>query len=88
MKVVVEVYGALREKLGWSKKTIEIPSSHAMLGQVLEKLGIAEIVLEDNKIREGFIVLVNGIHAQFTGQGETPIKDGDIISIFPPGGGG
>lgn len=88
MKVVVETYGSIREKLGWSKKAIEIPGNSTTLRQVLEKLGITEIILEDNKIREGFIVLVNGIHAQFTGQGKTTIKDGDVISIFPPGGGG
>ncbi len=34
------------------------------------------------------IVLVNGRHIAHTGGGDTPLKDGDEISIFPVVGGG
>lgn len=88
MRIVVEVFGPLREKLGWAKKIVELEEEEATLRQVLEKLGISEVILDGDTIREGYIVLVNGVHAQFKGHGNTKLKDHDIISIFPPGGGG
>ncbi len=88
MKIIVEVFGTLREKLGWTKKIVELEGRETTLRQVLEKLDISEIVLEGDMIREGFIVLVNGVHAQFKGHGNAKLRDHDTVSIFPPGGGG
>ncbi len=86
---VVEVYGPLREKLGWSKKQVHVSEGKTTLARILEEAGIKEIVLdEEERIREGYIVLINGIHAQFKGHGKAEIRDNDTISIFPPGGGG
>ncbi len=89
MNVSIKVYGTLREKLGWKEKTITLPQRQATMREILAVLGLEKMVLdEEDHIREGFIVFVNGVHAQFKGEGKTIIRDGDIIAIFPPGGGG
>ncbi|MEM0015242.1 MAG: MoaD family protein [Zestosphaera sp.] len=90
VKVVVEVYSTLREKLGWSRRELLIPSSKALLGDVLDLLPEVKkyLVDEENRIRRGIILLVNGRHAEFTGGLKTPLEDGDLITIFPPSGGG
>lgn len=88
MRIVVEVFGQLREKLGWAKKVVELEGKETTLRQVLEKLGISEMILDGDMIREGYIVLVNGVHAQFKGHGNAKLSNHDTVSIFPPGGGG
>ncbi len=86
---IIEVYGPLREKLGWSKKQVHIASDKTTLARILEEVGLKEIILDEKEqIREGYIVLINGIHAQFKGHGKAIVRNEDTISIFPPGGGG
>ena len=50
--------------------------SIACAGDVLKKMGIPA--------GEVSILLVNGFHKT----PETPVKDGDIVALFPPVGGG
>lgn len=52
------------------------PEGIACAGDVLKKMGIPA--------GEVSILLVNGFHKT----PETPVKDGDIVALFPPVGGG
>ena len=45
-------------------------------------------VFEGEKISDRVIVLVNGKHIAHTGGPLTPVKDGDMIAVFPVIGGG
>ncbi len=88
MKVKVTVFATLREKLGWSEKVLELSKNKATIKEILEIIGIKDIVMKGDKIREDFIVLVNGINVKFLNDADTEVKDGDEVSIFPPAGGG
>ncbi|MEM2021239.1 MAG: MoaD/ThiS family protein [Zestosphaera sp.] len=90
IRVTVEVYASLREKLGWCRKELTMSSPRVLLRDVLESLpDLRKYVIDDaGALRGGFIVLVNGRHVEFTGGLETLLKDNDELAIFPPGGGG
>ena len=90
MRVTISVYAVLREVLGWKSRVVEIEGrDRATLREVLQRVPkLFEKVVDGDRIAEGFIVLVNGIHAQFVGGLEALIEDSTSIDIFPPGGGG
>ncbi len=88
IKVILRVYGALREKLGWSSREVMLKGS-ATLGNLLEKIpDLSEYIVRDGELSEYFIVLINGKHAQFLGGLRARLKNGDEVDIFPPGAGG
>ncbi len=91
MRVVIEVFALLREKLGWASKVVELEGSEAKLIDVLRKVPeLYNLVVKESEgsIAEGFIVMINGVHAQFRGGLEAVVRDGDTISVFPPAAGG
>ena len=63
----------IRENVG---DCAQLPIGIACAGDVLKKMGIPA--------GEVSILLVNGFHKT----PETPVKDGDIVALFPPVGGG
>lgn len=88
-KIRLSVYGPLREKLGWSTKEIEYNGVKYVFKKLLDKVPeLKNIVAKENKLREDFIILINGIHIQFKKGLDAEVCDGDEIAIFPPGGGG
>lgn len=74
MKLEVRLFANLRQGRG-KKITMEIEAGMTPL-QVMEKLHI--------KSEEVSILLVNGLSAERDKQ----LNDGDIMSLFPPVGGG
>jgi len=40
------------------------------------------------QLEAGYIILVNGLNIEHLKGFETPLNDGDLVSIFPPAGGG
>ena len=89
MRVRINVFVTLRRELGWKNKIVQIDSEKAILFEVISVIPeLANKVFDGDKIRSGFIVLVNGRNVRFLNEGRTRISDGDEISIFPPVGGG
>ncbi len=90
VKVRVSVFGVLREKVGFKELEIELGGSNPKLIDLLNKLPkLKKWVVDDSGgLRDGFIVLINGIHAQFRGGLNCELRDGDEVSVFPPGAGG
>ncbi len=89
IRVRVEVFGTLRDKLGWREKVLELPLDNATLADVLSALpDLKQYVVRDGDIAEGFLVFINGIHAQFRGKLKARVRDGDEVAVFPPGAGG
>ena len=72
--IEVRVFATLRQ--GRDKVTMLPADGLTCAGDVLEKMGIPA--------GEVSILLVNGFHQN----PETPVKDGDIVALFPPVGGG
>lgn len=88
VKVVVEVFGTLREKLGWRRRVVELGQGATLRNLVEELPELREAIAPRGELLEGVLVMVNGIHAQLLKGLETPLRSGDEVSVFPPGGGG
>ncbi|SMB98412.1 Molybdopterin converting factor, small subunit [Thermanaeromonas toyohensis ToBE] len=79
MIIEVRLFGHLRRYLpkekgnGTLKLEIETP---AQVADVLEKLNVT--------LEEPMLILVNGVHATL----EKELSPGDVVSVFPPLGGG
>ena len=72
--IEVRFFATLRQGRG---KITEIPAEEASCaGDILRRFAIPA--------EEVAILLINGFHSK----PEDPVKDGDIISLFPPVGGG
>jgi molybdopterin converting factor small subunit len=74
MEIKVRLFATLRENRG--KEMMLLVEDAAPVSQVIMKLGI-----EDKDIA---ILLVNGLNAPQ----DRILSEGDIVSIFPPVGGG
>ena len=72
--IEVRLFATLRE--GRGKVQMLDVADIAVAGDIISRL---EIPAE-----EVAILLINGFHQK----PETPVKDGDIVAIFPPVGGG
>lgn len=74
IKVEVRYFATLRSK-GIKKELIEVPDE-ILTSELLEKINIKE--------EDVAMILVNGIITTL----DTRLKDKDIVSLFPPVGGG
>ena len=72
--IEVRFFATLRDGRG---KVTEIPAEEvSTAGELLNRFNIPA--------EEVSILLINGFHSK----PEDPVKDGDIVSLFPPVGGG
>ena len=72
--IEVRFFATLRDGRG---KVTEIPAEEVSnAGELLNRFNIPA--------EEVSILLINGFHSK----PEDPVKDGDIVSLFPPVGGG
>lgn len=90
MKVEVRVFAHLREKLGSSKIKVEL-SEHAKLIDLLVLLAkkwphvfVGSALEKDGRLMEGYSTLVNSRSHGL----ELELRDGDVVAILPPVGGG
>ncbi|WP_083817701.1 ubiquitin-like small modifier protein 1 [Thermodesulfatator indicus] len=90
--VKFKLFGILR--LNYRPSEGEVPVKGSItLTQLLKELadrypGIQEKLLEDEKLRPGVVLLVNGKNVLHLEELATQIKPGDTVVIFPPGAGG
>ncbi|TAL18605.1 MoaD/ThiS family protein [bacterium] len=77
MKVEIKLYAGLEEKLPGGQRKVESELREgATVGDALKFLALKERFLA--------IILVNGVHAG----PETVLREGDVVSVFPPLAGG
>ena len=72
--IEVRVFATLRQ--GRDKVTMLPPEGITTAADILSRLNIPA--------EEVSILLINGFHQK----PESPVKDGDIVALFPPVGGG
>ncbi len=88
VKVTVKIYMTLREKLGWKTRVL-IFEDEPTIKDILEKLpDLAQAIKEYEEKGYPPPIMVNGRRIEFTGGYNTRLRDGDIITIFPPSAGG
>ncbi|WP_255150830.1 ubiquitin-like small modifier protein 1 [Halorarius halobius] len=92
MRIELRFFATFREAVG--AKTVEREFEAGTVGDVLRAIESewpdleGEILADDGSIRPQLSVLKNGrevVHMQGT---ETPLADGDSLSVFPPVAGG
>jgi len=89
--VTVKVYATIREKFNHDAVQISGSSFIEAIKQLVSEYPVleGELLNEDvNHLKGDYIYLLNGRNVEYLDKEETPIKDGDRISIFPPVGGG
>lgn len=77
------------------KREIEVECDGCCISELLIKTQskidiyfLDKLFDSENKMKMGTIILVNGKNIHHLQKLDTIVNDGDIISLFPPGGGG
>jgi len=91
-EVLVRVYAALKDKMGWGELRVshEAGTLADLLKQAKGRAGsLYELVVGgDGRPLPSFLLLVNGRDIEFLKGLETEIKPGDTVVILPPLAGG
>lgn len=94
MKIEVRIFANLRELAG-QRAVVEDAPNGTSVGEVLQRIckrfgtKFCEQVLDERgQPNETIKVLLNGHNIVFLNGTATKLKDGDVIAIFPPVGGG
>jgi len=92
VKIKVRDLADLRFALGGFEKEVEIPGAEATVGQVLEHLynrypKLRE-QLEHGSGRSDVAILVDGVNIVHLQGLDTRVKDGSVLTLIPPAGGG
>lgn len=90
MPVKVRIPSPLRSLSG-GKAEVEVEAK--TIGELIDALeahfpGIKERLTEGGRIRRSVNIFVNGKDTRFLREEETPLKDGDEVSIIPAVAGG
>jgi len=89
--VTVKLFANLRELAGTRELKVEASTIEEVLKKLIEKFGESfrkELFVEGNKIRDEYLLLLNGKNFEFLDGLKTKLKDNDVIAILPPVGGG
>ena len=92
MKVKVKLFATFKDLFGAEVKEIELDDGPNIEGLLNLLCGLGrcrqEIFDESGELRPYVKILKNGRHIQFLGGVHTELEDGDVITMFPPVGGG
>ncbi|MGB9695461.1 MAG: ubiquitin-like small modifier protein 1 [Caldisericaceae bacterium] len=89
-KIIIKMYATIREK--FKDGVAELDANTVI--EAVQKLSQqypalrGEILDDELNLKSDYIYLLNGRNVEFLKKGDTPLKDGDKISIFPPVAGG
>ncbi|WP_136526339.1 MoaD/ThiS family protein [Geomonas ferrireducens] len=93
--VLLQIYGTLRMMLG-GRESVELPWHEGdTVGALLERFQAGEripvthkLVDDRRMLHTGTIILLNRRNVLHLDRLETPVRDGDVLALFPPGAGG
>jgi molybdopterin synthase sulfur carrier subunit len=90
-KVRVKYFTLLREITGKKEEEIEAETIRDLLDSLISKYGEElrdEVNSDREKIPGYYHILVNGLNINLLKNLDTELKDGYVVSILPPVGGG
>ena len=95
MSINVKFFAIFRDLLGLKELQLEAGSKEDLkLIDLLESLfqrfgeNFRSKILENGNIRPKVNIMINGRNIKFLDGVNSPLKDGDIVAIFPPVAGG
>lgn len=93
MAVTVKFFAGFREAAGSEQEKVESVSDvGSLLDELVRKFGERMLVQlyepGTRKLRGTVHILVNGRSINLLEGSKTPLKDGDVVAIFPPVAGG
>ena len=88
MKVSVRIFGDLRKVLGHRREVILAAGS--TVSDLLERLDSGErsVGLLEKFKSSAVYILLDGLNVELLDGVDTALKDGGVVSILPPAGGG
>ena len=92
--IKIQFYSLIRLLL--KREKIELPASdNENVGQLLQRLQqqiatpfLHKLLEEDGEPILGTIIMINRRNIHHLKKLATPVKDGDVVALFPPGAGG
>ncbi len=89
-KVKVKLYATLKEIIGKDTIFVEAKTVREAIDNLIKLYPeLSNVIIENNEnLKDDYIYLVNGRNIVFLQNEETPLKEGDKVTIFPPVGGG
>ena len=90
-KITVMIYTTLRKRLGVAKLTLEGATVRDVLDRLCEYKApeTAKLILDaEGHIRQHFVLTLNSEILDNKKTARSPVKDGDILHVFPPVSGG
>ncbi|MGB9828114.1 MoaD/ThiS family protein [Thermosphaera chiliense] len=84
MPIEVKVFATLIDLVGKRRLYVEKADTVKELLDVLDE----QYPGFKKQLEGGYTILVNGLNIEHLNGFETSLKDGDVVSIFPPAGGG
>ncbi|MEX2721712.1 MAG: ubiquitin-like small modifier protein 1 [Candidatus Wukongarchaeota archaeon] len=95
MPINVKFFATFRDLLGLKELELEVgPEETLKLIDLLERLfqkfgeEFRNKILENGNIRPQVNIMINGRNIKFLDEINSPLKDSDIVAIFPPVAGG
>jgi molybdopterin synthase sulfur carrier subunit len=95
LKIAVRLFTTLRELAGRGEESLEFNMASVTVQEVLEALverhgkAFKEYLYDDKRrVREHLQLLVNGKSVDLLGNLETLLREGDVVAVVPPVGGG
>jgi MoaD family protein len=89
--VRVRLFAYFRELFGGKDRALDLPDG-ASVGAALELLCDSPArragIFEDGRLRPGIVVMINGAGLPAANGPETPLREGDVLAVFPMMGGG
>lgn len=91
MSIRVRLFATFRELFGFKETEID-PDEAPTLGALLDRLANTpsrrQTIFEAPGLKPHVVVMVNGVPAPSESFAAVPLKDGDVVAVFPLLGGG
>jgi molybdopterin synthase subunit MoaD len=93
MKVQVKFLASLYDVTKVLKTEIELPDNATVMDLIktIDKAvspNFSSVILDDGKLKDQYVVLINGRSIDFLGGLGTRLSNGDEVTFLPPAGGG
>ena len=85
----IKLFGNLRQMAGKPILSVDGQTVFELLEKLMPQYAsIVDAILDEAKLKPYYKIMVNGIDISLSQGLDTPVKDSDVVAIFPPIAGG